>query len=313
MNNSKWTPTQLKRLEEAYKSKPAWETDRELAGKLASAIQKSTDAIRWKMRQIRFESVKVKSPKILVLDIETLPIEALVWDVWKQDIHPEQIEKDWSVLCWSAKWLFDTKVMGGAVTVEEAMEHEDVSVLPDIWNLLNNAQVVITHNGDNFDFKRLNARFFIHGFPPPMHYKSIDTLKIAKENLSLTYNKLDWIAQIVGIGRKIETGFKWWKECHNGNQKYIDLMLKYNKWDVNLEEEVYLRLRPWMKSHPNMAVYSVENDIAHCPACGGVDLHWNGQYSTPLGLYKAFRCQDCGSIGRSTKKQYKLNGSIAQN
>jgi tRNA(Ile2) C34 agmatinyltransferase TiaS len=66
-----------------------------------------------------------------------------------------------------------------------------------------------------------------------------------------------------------------------------------------------------MNGHPNMAVFSGK-DFPVCPTCGGHDLYWNSTYSTPLGLYKAFRCQDCGAIGRSTKKQYKLGTATVQ-
>lgn len=311
MSGEKWTQKQLDKLQTIVDNKPQYITDNQLAGTLTRQFGKSNEAIRWQIRQMRRYSALNVPPKILILDIETLPIEALVWGTRKQYIYMEQVEKDWSVLSWAAKWLFDKKVMGGSVTAEEAIDHRDNSVLPDIWNLMNEAHVVVTHNGDRFDIKRLNSRFLVNDFPKPMYFKSVDTWKIAIDNFDLTYNKLDWIASILGIGRKVETEFEWWAECHKGNQKYLDMMLKYNKWDVNLEEEAYLKLRPWMAGHPNMNVHSVGN-VTICPTCGGADLHWNGTYSTPLGLYKAFRCQDCGAIGRSTKKQYKLNSSVVQ-
>jgi hypothetical protein len=145
-----------------------------------------------------------------------------------------------------------------------------------------------------------------------MYYKSIDTKKAAVDTFGATYNKLDWIAQVIGIGRKIETEFMWWKECEAGNKKYLDMMLKYNKQDIHLEEEVYLRMRPWIEKHPNFSLFNIEG-AAGCPACGNLNLKWSGKYATGLGLYEGFRCQECGSIGRSTKKQHKLSAAIAQN
>lgn len=312
MSGDKWTKKQLETLRFAAESKPDYITDLELSRRLSTQLNKSTEAIRWRLRSNRAEAKIARPPKILILDIETLPIEALVFDVWKQNIYMEQVERDWSILCYSAKWLFDKNVFGAVVTAEEAKEHRDDSIIESVWELLNEADMVVTHNGDNFDLKRLNARFFVHGMPKPMFYKSIDTKTIAVKEMGLTYNKLDWIAGILGVGRKIETGFRWWKECHNGNQKYLDLMLKYNKWDVKLEEDVYLRLRPWITSHPNVSLFAINSDVAHCPACGGLDLHWNGKYQAPVTLYKAFRCQDCGAIGYSTKKEYKIQTSIAK-
>lgn len=312
MSGRDWTRQELKDLAKIAKNKPAFTTDYELSGLLSRQLKRSPESIRWQLRQMRRDTVTVRPPKILLLDIETLPIEALVWGTWKQDIYPEQIKKDWSVLCWCAKWLFDTEVMGQLVTPQEAQQHEDRSVLMKMWELMNEADWVITHNGDDFDVKKLYARFFTHGYPKPMYFKSIDTKKVASQTFGFTYNKLDWISQILGIGRKIETDFKWWKECEAGNKKYLDMMLKYNKMDVNLEEEVYLKLRPWMEKHPTAGLYAnMIGDV--CPACGSNDLHWNGTYETALGLYKAFRCQDCGAIGRASKKDYKLASSNTQN
>lgn len=308
-----WAAKEVKLLSDAYAEKPAYETENQLAERLVGKLKRSKESIRWQLRQFRSNrSIGVTHPKILIMDIETMPIEALVWSPWNQNVYMEQIKKDWSILCWSAKWLFESKVMGEVVTPEEAKAHEDRSVLDTMWNLLNEADMVVTHNGDKFDIKKLNWRFLVAGMPKPMYYKSIDTKKIAKMEFAATHNKLDWIAQIVGIGRKIETDFTWWKECEQGNEKYLNMMLKYNKQDVHLEEEVYLKLRPWMTNHPNLSLYNVDSDVPGCPACGGIDLDWSGKYATGLGLYRGFRCQTCGAIGRSTKKAYKLSSAVAQ-
>lgn len=314
MSGKAWTKPELKKLRQSYENKPAWTTDLQYAQLLAPQFQRSSESIRWQLRQFHREISKedLQAPKILLLDIETNPIEALVWSTWKQNIYPGQIKKDWSIICWSAKWLFSPTVMGQVVRPDEAIEHKDNSVLMKMWELMNEADWVITHNGDEFDIKKLNTRFFLAGYPRPMYFGSIDTKKVAKGNFSFTYNKLDWIAQIVGIGRKMETEFKWWKECEAGNQAYLDKMLKYNKKDVQLEEEVYLALRPWMTNHPNLNLYAdMDGDI--CPTCGSANIHWNGKYATGKGLYRAFRCEDCGAIGRSTLAKHKLVSSEVQN
>ena len=311
MSGKTWTPPELKKLRQLYSEKPEWTTDYEFSELLVTTFKRSAESIRWQLRQFHRTVLETEAPKILLLDIETMPIEALVFDVWKQDIGLKQIKKDWSVICWSAKWLFDDKVMGQVVRPDEAVKHEDASVLMRLWELVNEADWVITHNGDNFDLKKLNARWFQHGYTKPMYYQSIDTKKVANENFDFTYAKLDWIAKIIGVGRKIETDFEWWAECEAGNQKYLDMMLKYNKQDVHLEEEVYLRLRPWMSKHPNTGLYTAEIGNV-CTCCGSNNIHWKGKYATALGLYQAFRCEDCGALGRSTKKAYKIQSTEVQ-
>lgn len=306
----KWTLKEIKRLEKIYDSKPAWVTDYELAGQTARLFHKSPESIRWQLRQFHREP-DFSFPKILILDIETLPINADVWGTRKQYIQPHQIRKDWSIVCWSAKWLFGTEKFGEHVSGKEAINREDKSILGGIWTLLNEAQIVITQNGNEFDLKRLNTQFLINGFPKPMYYKSVDTYKVLTENFAFTYNKLDWVADVLGIGRKVQTNFHWWKECADGKVDYIRKMLEYNHHDVALTEELYLKLRPWISNHPNLNLFSLVN-VHTCPNCGNSHVTWDGLYQTPLGLYKAFRCQKCGAIGRSTRKKFKISESEVQ-
>lgn len=307
-----WTTAQKNKLKEIYRSQPAYVTDYELAGKLTGKFHKSPEAIRWQLRQLHREP-KDEPLKILLLDIETQFIKANVWGTYKQNIHPAQIEKDWSILCWSAKWLFDSGHMGEVVTRKEARAHEDKSVMETLWNLMNEADIIVWQNGDEFDAKKINTRFLINGFPKPMYYKSVDTLKVLKENFAFTYNKLDWVTDVLGIGRKVQTEFEWWNECDKGNQVYLDKMLEYNVWDVELTEELYVKIRPWVNNHPNVGLHSVDGTLHSCPTCGCLELKWDGKYRTPLGLYKAFRCQRCKSIGRSTLKKFRIAGTKVRN
>lgn len=305
-----WKPSESKKLRGLYDKKPAWETDYQFAAKVSKMLGKSPESIRWQVRQYK-RVAEVTFPKILLLDIETIFIEASVWGVRKQFIQPGQIRKDWSILCWSAKWLFGKEHFGETVTPEEAINHTDVSVLGGIWKLMDEADVIITYNGDYFDLKKLNTRFLLFGYPPPSYYKSIDVYKHVTENFSFTYGKLDVVAELLGVGRKIQTSFVWWDECSKGNKVYLEKMLKYNMCDVDLLEEVYFKIRPWIKNHPNLNLFSVGNIVA-CPNCACSELKWEYKYQTPLALYQAFRCQKCGAIGRSTRKQYKLSASKAR-
>src|ERR1035437_3391457 len=127
-------------------------------------------------------SVSPKGPKVLIFDIETAPIIAHVWSIWEQNVGLNQIVADWHVMSWSAKWLDapSTQVMYEDQRLEQNIEN-DKRLLQGIWDLLDEADVVITQNGKSFDQKKLNARFVMNGFQPPSSYKHIDTKIIAKQ------------------------------------------------------------------------------------------------------------------------------------
>jgi DNA polymerase elongation subunit (family B) len=258
-------------------------------------------------------SSKKISAKVLLFDIETAPMEVYVWGLkYNNYISPENVIKDYSVLCWSAKWLFESNVMWQRVTGQEAIVRDDKSILEKMWHLLDEADIVIVQNGKKFDIPKLNTRFLKAGFPPPMYYQVIDTKEIMSKNFGFSSNKLDYVNQFLGIDGKTEMVFDDWIQCVRGSEKHLQKMVDYNKDDVLIMEELYLKLRPWIPSHANLGIYS-DTDALCCPNCESKELNWTGAYVTPLGMYEAFRCFECGAIGRSTKKKYKIHGVDVRN
>lgn len=254
--------------------------------------------MQYRLRPLLFN--KINSLKILVLDIETAPIRARVWGLWKQNINIEQIENDWFVLTWAAKWVFENKVYSARLTGKEAIKQNDKRIIKSIWRLLNEADVVVAHNGDQFDLPKLNTRFASYEMPPPLPYQSIDTLKVIKKQFSFSSNKLDFVNRILNLPRKIKTGgFELWDRCYIGNEAALKKMEKYNVNDVRILEDTYLRLRNWIKPHPNVGLFILDENSFRCPTCGSNDLKEQGKkYYTTVNAYTQFRCNVCGSISR---------------
>ena len=209
------------------------------------------------VRKVRQDmGIGVNMPKILIFDIETAPMEVYVWHLFKNVVTPNMVIKDRSMLSWSAKWLFEAKIMGQRVKGSEAVDRKDDSILSGLWYLLNEADIVIAHNGNQFDVKIANARFAVAGLHPPMPYKTIDTLLHSRKVFNFPSQKLDCVKGYFGLALKMEhEGMDLWKKCVNGYEASLDKMLKYNMRDVTILEELYLRIRPWMKGNPNLGLY----------------------------------------------------------
>lgn len=240
-----------------------------------------------------------KSPaKILIFDIETTPLKAYVWQTGKQHVSIGQIFEKSFVLTWSARWLYDSKTMSDVVTPKEAINKDDSRVLGGIWDLLNEADFLLGHNINGFDIPKLNTRFLYNGFNPPSYSKTIDTYSICNSTFKLESNKLDYACQYFGLDHKVETGgLQLWIDCMAGNSKALDKMVYYNENDVLINEEIYLKIRPFIRNHPNVNLYG-ENDSQHCPACGSNVLLDAGYYHTNVSKFKSFRCARCGSLSR---------------
>lgn len=251
-------------------------------------------------------------PKILILDIETSPILAWVWSRWKQDIHLEQTVSEWFMLSWAAKWFLSAEVMSNTLTSSEVIVEEDKRILKPLWELLDEADIIVCHNGNSFDIPKINSRFIINSFPPPSPYKTIDTKIISSIQFGFSSNKLDALAEYFGFQKKKPTTFELWAKCMKGDPQALRYMEEYNKHDVVLLEEIYLKLRPWMKSHPNMGIYSDESKTI-CSVCGSSNVNpmYDKFYYTQTTKYPVYRCTDCYGItrGRTTvlDKEVKKN------
>lgn len=236
-----------------------------------------------------------KSPaKILILDIETSQMITKVWQLRGNEyIEPSRIIDDWFMICWSAKWLFGNDILHDRLTGKEAKNRDDKRICQSIWKLLDECDIVIAHNGDQFDIKKLNTRFLKHGLNHPSYYRSIDTLKVAKKEFRISSNKLDYICRFLGLDTKIETGgIGLWDSCETGDEKSLKKISRYCDNDVRILEELYLSLRPYIKNHPNLELYV---DEAVCPNCGSKNISEVGVYRTQKKTYTSYRCE-CGSL-----------------
>jgi len=239
-------------------------------------------------------------PKILLFDIETTPMPVWVWAFGKQYVPPTNLVRDdngaqkgWYILSWAAKWLYDDNVMSDIVTPKETLARDDSRIITSIWKLLDEADIVIAHNGDRFDIRKLNARFILNNMNPPSPYKSIDTLKIARKEFAFSSNKQDFLTKTFGLDEKLKTDFQLWVDCMNGNKDALNNMLKYNKRDVVGLEQVYLKLRPYIKNHPNLGVLM---DDSVCPTCGSKNLKpSDATYFTSSNEFPVYRCGGCHS------------------
>ena len=228
--------------------------------------------------------------KILMLDIETAPNIAHVWGLWQQNVGLTQLIASGYTLCWAAKW-YGEEEMHYASTFSHGVR----AMLLGIHSLLDEADAVVHYNGNKFDVPTLNKEFLLHEMAPPNPTPNIDLLSVAKKRFRFPSNKLDHIANELGLGEKLKhIGHQLWVGCMNDDPESWAMMEDYNKQDVVLLEKVYVRMLPWIQGHPNHALYTDE-DRPVCPNCGGVNVKKNGTETTKVMEYQRYRCVDCGT------------------
>lgn len=230
--------------------------------------------------------------RILIYDIETSPIKSWNWGIWEQNAI--EVIQDWQILCFAYKWLGERKTYVVAQNDFPSYvpgEVDDRVVVAKLHELFNEADIIVAHNGNAFDQKKVQAKMIEYGYAPPSPYHQIDTKLVAKKYAAFTSNKLDDLGKLLKLGQKKNVGgFETWKGCMAGDEKAWDKMKKYNIQDVRLLEKFYLQLRPWIKNHPRADFTKHEG----CPKCGGTRLHSRGYIQTMSNLYRRYQCQDCG-------------------
>lgn len=241
------------------------------------------------------------APKTLILDIETSPNVAHVWGLFRQTVSLAQLRESSFTLCWSAKWHGSKKTA--------FKNYNDPTMVEDIWEMLHDADVVVTYNGNKFDLPVLNREFLLAGLPPPSPYHSIDLYRVVKKKFNFPSYKLKYVAQALGLTQKVEhEGHELWVGCMAGDTKAWRQMRRYNTGDVITTEELYDRLQPWIDNLPNRNLF-VDLDAPVCPACGSESLQRRGYSYTRLGKYQRFVCLGCARWSRGSRR---LDGAEVQ-
>lgn len=236
--------------------------------------------------------VVVRPPKILALDIETAPIMAYVWGLWENNVALNQIHRDWFVLSFCAKFVGEDVIYYEDQRDKEPIEN-DKETIEAIHKLILEADILLTHNGDKFDLKKLNARFIYHGLDPIPPKQSIDTLKVARKFFAFTSNKLEYLAKYLGCAEKSDhkkfSGFSMWSECLKNNLEAYDEMMSYNIQDVETLIQIYEKLAKYDHTIHFNSYYQQTVCI-----CGSKEFMKDGFRITKNGKHQIFRCHNCG-------------------
>ena len=188
--------------------------------------------------------------KTLLLDLETSPVKGYWWH-GMHEVNPIKIIEHSRILSYAWKWY-------GKGTIECVSQRmfptyakdkvDNKLLVASLVKLYSQAEYVVGHNLKAFDDKVTNKGVLLNGLTPPPRHRVIDTLTVARSTFRLDSNKLDALAELLGIGRKLpHTGFPMWEGCMDGNLKDWYLMEKYNKHDIFLLEGVYDKFRPFIE------------------------------------------------------------------
>jgi hypothetical protein len=231
--------------------------------------------------------------KILVVDIEWSPATAYVWRMWDENISPAQLIDAGGLLCFCAHWVGSKDFIFRSEW--EHGKHDMALVLRD---LLDEADAVVTYNGNRYDLPKIRGHLMLEGLVPFAPPTSIDLIKTVK-GLGFVMNKLAYIAPLLGVGEKMKhEGFSLWRSVLEGDVKAQKRMQKYCIQDVRVTTRLYRQILPYIDNHPHLG-----DNKGKCGSCGSDHVQMRGFRRTKFFKVQRLQCQDCGSW--STGKRIK--------
>lgn len=256
----------------------------------------------------RVESAPLNNAhNVLILDIERLPgrakvqhrgltIEGEFWDLsgWKHTlgyrIHADDVLEWPRTICAAWAWYDRPRVEFAAEWGKGGHE----GMLRRIWGAYDRAQIVVGHNIDAFDSKKLKSEWLAIGLQPPSPYKSVDTLKVARREFGYESNTLDALCTRLGIDAKTDSySVEVARAACAGDRTAQKRLKGYNCGDIAATLGLYDTLRPWHAGHPH-SIIGTSDDRPMCPNCWGDQLTPNGFTLANLILYRLYRCA-CGA------------------
>lgn len=241
----------------------------------------------------------MSNAKILFLDIETFPNLGWTWGKWDQTVL--KFERETLIACYAAKWQHGKVFTAGLNDFSIRPSLSDKPLVVKLRDLLDKAEIVVTHNGNKFDLKVIRGAFVRNGISPPSPFKSVDTRALARRLFRFNSNSLDDLSALLNSERKIKTDFELWEACMKWEPKAWAKMRRYNARDVLLLEKLYKRFLPFIPSHPNVSIFA---GVDGCPNCGSTRLHSRGVYVALSRQYQSFQCQSCGAWSRVARADH---------
>lgn len=238
-------------------------------------------------------------PRIILFDLETLPDLMKALKVFPSlSKFPGRTLKAQinSVICVGWKELGKKKV--NCISAWDFPDswnesvNNDKAVIQAAYEVLKDADAVVTHNGTRFDWPFFQTRLKLHGLPVLPKIIHIDTCRVSSRNLHFVDNRLNTVGENLTGFKKIEhEGWDLWVKVWNKDPAAMKKMVQYCRGDVVLLEKVYLELLPFITNLPNYNLWNVEKD--GCPNCGSRNVIKNGRRANKSMIYQRVSCLDC--------------------
>ena len=267
-----------------------------------------------RLKHIQPRIAPTVNARVVTLDIERIPgwhstwhrgqtITGPFWDLneiktWiGKRIHADDVSEWPRTICAAWKW-YDAE--GGEFAAEWEVGGYD-AFMRAVWDVFNDADLIIGHNADRFDARHLMGGWAEMGLPAPSPCKIVDTLKIARGTFAYESNTLDALNKRLGIDAKTDKyDVKVARAAVSGDKEAQETLSAYNRGDIIASEALFDRLRPFAKGIPHLGMWT--DDELACPSCGSTMTATGKTVHANVQKYEHLHCPNCGAHARGTAR-----------
>lgn len=184
-------------------------------------------------------------PRILIFDIETTNLEADMFEMlmigyqWFGEQTKPTVKTILDLPAEDVPWY--------------ALEKKDKKLVEYSVELINKADLVVFHNGKEFDTRYIQARAMIHklrerGVIKPV--PAIDTLEVSRQHLRLKGHSMGYLSKLLNLDeKKTGVGQAVWRRAMAHNKWAIEVIAEYCGQDINTQMSLFKEFLPLIAAH----------------------------------------------------------------
>lgn len=247
---------------------------------------------------------KKRKAKILVYDVETTQVTAHLWGSGKQYVGHNRIVDETQILTVAWKWLGEDKIDS-----LKWSKGSDKQLMKDFLEVYNSADMVMGWNNDRFDNRLINSRAMKYKLEVNTFVKSFDIMKKVKKEFNLASYSMAYVARYLGLQGKLNhSGIQMWDTIQWGSKKdakrEMKNMIAYNIQDVQLTEDIYIELVPYLKHSMHAGVFKGKGKCT-CPSCASKKTKLYQTQYTPAGTtQRVMKCKKCKTKFKVSNTEY---------
>lgn len=165
--------------------------------------------------------------------------------------------------------------------------------------IMSQADILVAHYGNKFDWKYMNAKFEKFNLTPLGHIPKQDTCFMARKMYKIGSNTLRNLAKYFGGSKKVDIDKRHWLALYCKNKKSMKEISMYcagpGDSDVNALYDIYQKMRHHFPAVYHVGMLDGKLRSRSCPSCGSKKIIKRKNIISASGTRNTrMSCNSCG-------------------